>query len=169
MSVPYTIDAVKMLRYQAANHTPASDIQQILGWDASMLERVCRKHGIGLVVPVALPAPVAPPWEPLRQPGRPIAPYPAEVARIIAKLTARQAEIFRILRMRANDGGGWVRSIDIAQMINGARITGASRRSAGISTVGLGRRLERMDAGYRIERKSGQGGGYRLVIEEPAQ
>lgn len=166
--IPYTIDAVHTIRFQAANLTPASAIQQILGWDASMLERVCRKHGIGLVVPAAPAASVAPPREPSPHPGQPIAPYPPNVARIIITLSARQAEIFRILRMRAKEGGGWVRSLDIAQTINGAS-TASTRRSIGMSTVALGRNLERMDVGYRIEKKIGQGGGYRLVIEEPAR
>lgn len=49
-AVPYTRDAVKALRFAAAKDVPAAEILDSFGWDAAMLTRVCRTHGIDLII-----------------------------------------------------------------------------------------------------------------------
>lgn len=49
-AVPYTRDTVKALRFAAAKNVPAAEILDSFGWDAAMLARVCRTHGIDLII-----------------------------------------------------------------------------------------------------------------------
>ncbi len=160
MPVPYTMEAVAALCHAERTGTSAQEIQRHFGWDAAMLARVCQRHGIGLVVSAPSVAPPAPSREPLP----PIAPYPANIVRIISKLSTRQAEIFRILRERQMNGGGTMTGSHLAE-----KITGAGARSMNMSTASLARRLERMDCIYRIESKMGPGGGCRLVLRDAAR
>lgn len=48
MRVPYTPDAVKAIRHAANDGQSRGDVQVAFGWDAGMLDRVCRQHGIEL-------------------------------------------------------------------------------------------------------------------------
>ncbi len=161
MPIPYTLEAVAALRHAAATHTPSSEIQRHLGWDNSMLTRVCRKHGIDLVVATAEVAEALPPQL------APIAPYPPMVARILAKLTPLQTQIFHILRRRANDGT-WIKGADIAGALGRATDPGGVRSVAQI-VARIARRMERMRTGYLIETQTGPDGGYRLVLDEGAR
>jgi hypothetical protein len=49
---PYTRDAVHHIRIALNNGTPADMVRQSLGWDASMFDNICRRHGIDARAPV---------------------------------------------------------------------------------------------------------------------
>lgn len=158
MPVPYTRDAVKALRHAAATNISAAEIQQLFGWDAAKLTRVCRTHEIDIVdirgcASLAASECVAPPLD-----SSPCIASPLDA--ILARLTERQAQIFRALQPHAD--GRWFTTAWIANRI------GVDSRISGIrdSVKGLGRKLERMEAQYQIEDKSGPWGGFRLVTDK---
>ncbi len=157
MPVPYTMEAVAALRHAAATQTSAAEIQQLLGWDNSMLVRVCRKHGIDMVVPAV-------PTSPGELPNT--APCLPHLARIISKLTERQTQIFRVLQPHAR-GEQWFNSAHIRErVIARGGNPKTSLRAIGRSVGSLGRSLEHARAEYRVEIQLGPGGGYRLVLCE---
>ncbi len=49
---PYTRDAVLQIRSAIKGGTPADLVRQSLGWDASMFDNICRRHGIERNAPV---------------------------------------------------------------------------------------------------------------------
>lgn len=48
---PYTIDAVRLIKAQIQQGQPSDYVRNALGWDASMFDRVCQRHGIDRVAP----------------------------------------------------------------------------------------------------------------------
>lgn len=48
MAVPYTPDAVKVIRSAADSGQSRRTVRAALGWDDGMLDRICRRHGIML-------------------------------------------------------------------------------------------------------------------------
>ncbi len=160
MPMPYTIEAVNALRHAAATQTSAAEILVHLGWDAAMLSRICRRHGIDLLISNV-------PTSPGELPNS--APCLPHLARILSKLTERQAQIFRVLQPHAR-GEQWFKAAFIRERViarGGNPKTGA--RSIGKSTHGLGLQLERIGAEYRIETQMGPGGGFRLVLREASR
>lgn len=152
--VPYTREALASLRDAASRGMPAEHIRQLFGWDSATLAQRCTRHEIKLLV-------LAP------SPPTPRGNGPAALSAILAKLTSRQAQIFGVLHPRIDPAGQWSDRVSGAYI---ARMIGVEKPNAIIrSVVGLDIRLRKMGAPYRVESKLGRGGGFRLVIEEPAQ
>lgn len=147
MPVPYTIEAVGIIRQQIAARVPIVAIQHSFGWDTDMLQRICRKHGIDVHVPQM---PVAPKRATIE---------PVDIADVISKLEPRQKELFGILHPLTN--GRYVRSVVLAERI------GAPCRESVIGWMRkLRDRLIQMKSPHQVQVKQTRGGGYRLVIDE---
>lgn len=152
MPVPYSRESIAALRHAERTRTPAEEIQRHLGWDGDMLARICRKHGIEIFGTAVNASPL--------EPLPPVAADPIEVVRTISKLTPLQTQIFRIFQRHA---GQLIKGTHIADLLGKEGV-----RSLGITIASLGRHLERMHLGYRIESQKGPCGGYRLVIDKGA-
>jgi hypothetical protein len=50
MTAPYNMAAVEAIRAAIAQSTPPQFIREKLGWDVTMFERVCRRHGIEIAI-----------------------------------------------------------------------------------------------------------------------
>lgn len=147
MPVPYTMEAVGIIRQQLAARVPIVAIQHSFGWDTDMLQRICRKHGIDVRVPQM-------PVTPQRAMAEPV-----DVTDVISKLEQRQKELFAILHPLTN--GRYVPSEEIAKRV------GAPCRESVIGWMRkLRDRLIQMKSPHQVQVKQTRGGGYRLVIDE---
>lgn len=48
---PYSPQALEMIRTAVKGYTPPETVRRALGWDASMFQKICRRHGIDLHAP----------------------------------------------------------------------------------------------------------------------
>lgn len=106
MLIPYTREAIALLRTAARNSTPRYALIVQFGWSPGMLERVCRDHGIAIAPPASSNA-----QSPENVPA--ILPQ-GELEQFMEGLPKRQAVALRTLRAAFLVCDGYIPSRAIA-------------------------------------------------------